>query len=294
MTLPTFLLIGAMKAGTSSLHRYLGEHPDVFMSAPKEPDFFLGTEAWARGLEWYRSLFAPGARAVARGEASTRYSKDPLFPGVPERVAGVIPEVRLVYVLRHPVERIRSHHRHAVAEWGHPPSFADAVRWHRSEYLVPSRYAHQIDGWLAHFPPGQLLVVTSEDLDREHHGTVASVLTFLGVDPGRRPPSDDRRYNQGSDHRTSLGPVQRLRRVPAYRALRSRVPKRLRHAAWRATSRPAPRPQVADDGAVEDELVAELQPDLRRLAQLLPGFDCWGLLEERGDRQVDAEGGAVP
>ena len=269
-----------MKAGTSSLHRYLGAHPDIYVPEEKEPDFFLGGEAWDRGLDWYRRLFAPGAGCAARGEASTRYSKDPIFPDVAERAASVIPDVRLVYVLRQPLARIRSHHRHAMAEWGHPPSLVDAWHAHRWEYLAPTRYAHQIDCWLAQFPRDQLLVITSEDLDTRRGDTLAAVFAFLGVDPEWRPADMERRYNRSDDHRSVAAPAQWLRQGVPYRALRRHVPRRLRHAAWRATSRRAPRPDASPYDDVDAMVLAELRDDLRRLAELLPGFHCWGLLDE--------------
>lgn len=279
MTLPTFLVIGAMKAGTSSLHRYVGAHPDIFVPDEKEPDFFLGGPAWERGQDWYEGLFERGAGARARGEASTRYSKDPIFPGVPGRAARVVPEARLVYVLRHPVERILSHHRHAVAEWGHPASLEEALRASRGEYLVPTRYAHQMECWLEHFPREQLLVVTSEDLDAQRAPTLGRVFSFLGVDPDWRPSDLHRRYNQAGDHRVPSPAAQGLRQARIYRALKRRVPKRVRHAAWLASSTPSPPPEPAASSDVEGLVLPHLLPDLQRLSELLPGFDCWGLLD---------------
>lgn len=282
MTLPTFLVIGAMKAGTSSLHRYVGGHPEVFVPDEKEPDFFLGESAWERGQDWYEALFEPGAGARARGEASTRYSKDPIFPGVPERAARLVPDVRLVYVLRHPVERILSHHRHAVAEWGHPAALEEALHGNWAEYLVPTRYAHQLDCWLEHFPREQLLVVTAEDLDARRGPTLSTVFEFLGVDPSWRPPDMHRRYNQAGDHRVPVQAAQGLRQAGIYRSVKRRVPKRVRHAAWLASSKPSPQAEPASPSQIESVVLERLLPDLRRLSELLPAFHCWGLLDQGG------------
>src|SRR4029079_2322923 len=104
--LPTFIVIGAMKAGTTSLARYLGEHPDVFVCSPKEPQFFIESGTWDRGVAWYRELFAGGRDSIARGEASTDYSKLPRHGGVVDRIAEVAPEARIVYLVRDPIERI--------------------------------------------------------------------------------------------------------------------------------------------------------------------------------------------
>ena len=113
--LPNFIVIGAMKSGTTSLFHYLQAHPQVFMSPLKEVEFFVEEKNWRRGMDWYRAQFAgasPGALAI--GEASTAYTKYPEYPGVPERIASSLPDARLIYILRDPIERIRSHYQHRV------------------------------------------------------------------------------------------------------------------------------------------------------------------------------------
>ena len=103
--LPNFLVIGAMKSGTTSFAHYLGSHPQVFMTKDKEPAFFNRPDSFDGGLEWYSSLFAGAGGALARGEASTDYAKYPRFRGVPEWIAAAVPEMRLLYLVRHPIER---------------------------------------------------------------------------------------------------------------------------------------------------------------------------------------------
>src|SRR5437660_1291673 len=88
-TLPTFLVIGAMKAGTDALWKYLRGHPQVHMAPTKELDFFAEELNWRRGLGWYEGQFEGAGAAVAIGEASTSYSKHPTHPGVPERIAAL-------------------------------------------------------------------------------------------------------------------------------------------------------------------------------------------------------------
>jgi hypothetical protein len=113
--LPTFIVIGAMKAGTTSLYHYLRHHEQVFMPKVKELDFFVEEMNWPRGIHWYTQQFAGAAAGVlASGEASTSYSKYPQHAGVPERMAATVPDVKLLYVVRDPIARIRSHYRHRV------------------------------------------------------------------------------------------------------------------------------------------------------------------------------------
>src|SRR5687768_751449 len=111
--LPTFVIIGAMKCGTTSLHYYLAEHPDVCMSEVKETNFFVAELNYARGLPWYESLFP--RRAAACGEASPVYAATWRFAGIPERMHAVLPRARLIYIVRDPVERMVSQYKHTFA-----------------------------------------------------------------------------------------------------------------------------------------------------------------------------------
>ena len=162
--LPSFLLIGAMKSGTTTLYWHLREHPDVFMATPKEPNFF--NDHWHRGVGWYERLFAGAGGAQARGEASVRYTSYPDDSECPSRTASVIPNVRLLHVVRDPNACMRSHYLHEVAALREHRPVEQALRENPS-YLDLSRYATQLERYLDHFPHEQLLVVRAEDLFRD-------------------------------------------------------------------------------------------------------------------------------
>lgn len=191
--LPTFLVIGAAKAGSTSLYRFLNSHPQVFMSECKEPDFFIDEVNWKLGLDWYESHFDQAKGALAIGEASVRYSMDPLFEGVPGRVAQMIPEVKLVYLVRDPIERMLSHYIHRYRRKPKKsPGSGPIEREHRPiqdalleepHYINSSRYAHQVELYLQHFAREQLLIITSEELRRNRMATLRKVYEFLGIDP---------------------------------------------------------------------------------------------------------------
>src|SRR4051812_6197591 len=200
--MPNFLVIGAMKAGTTSLYHYLREHPDIFMPKVKELDFFAVDEAWARGTPWYRQHFAAAGDAPAVGEASTAYTKYPHYPGVPERIARAIPECRLIYVVRDPIERIVSHYRHRVAVGAEREPLERAVV-ENPIYVDYTRYAAQIERYLEWFPREQLLVVDSAGLRDDRRGTVQGVYAFLGVELGFVPQNLSREY-YGSSNRTTF------------------------------------------------------------------------------------------
>jgi hypothetical protein len=192
--LPTTVVVGAMKCGTSALHTYLAAHPDIAMSEPKEVNFFFGPATpppgspdtwwrhgqWHRGQEWYAAHF-DGRRPV-RGESSPGYT-DPAHPEVPGRMAAVLPDVRLVYLVRDPVQRAVSQHRHHVRDGTEPRPPAEAVLDEDSQYLARSRYAERIAPFLEHFPREQLLVVVQERLLADRRGELRRVYRHVGADP---------------------------------------------------------------------------------------------------------------
>lgn len=293
--LPTFLVIGAMKAGTSSLWLYLAEHPDIYMAptdAPtKELDFFTDRGHWHRGVEWYRAQFAGAGSCTAVGEASVNYSKHPLHRGVPERAAAVVPEARLVYLIRHPLDRIVSHYRHAMAEWAAPQPLAEAVLDDHPQYLTPCRYAEQLERWLEHFPRDRIHVVTTEDLAHDRAGVVAGVCRFLGVDDVWIPPSLGTTLNAAGTQRFQPRYLRKLRRSRAYEAVRPLVPARVRARLFqRATTvRSDDRIDPTLTPEVRAEILQRLRPDLLRLRELLDGFHCWGLLDEPASTATDRQ-----
>ena len=132
-----------MKSGTTTLCHLLGKHPDIFMSNPKEPNFFCRPDIYARGFEWYESLFEDAAGQTAIGEGSTSYTKAHLFPGVPEKIASYRPDVKLIYIVRHPLERIESQWTFNVIHNQAHQSFAKTLR--DDPHLInTSRYWWQI------------------------------------------------------------------------------------------------------------------------------------------------------
>src|ERR671923_1441551 len=153
--LPNLIVIGAAKCGTTSLHEYLDAHPEVAMSREKELDFFVEEKSWGRGVEWYERQFAD---APVRGESSPSYTAYPRYRGVPERIRTVVPDAKLVYLVRDPIERIVSHfrHRQVVRPGALEDAFADPYR--REGLVAPSRYWLQLERYLEHFPPEQILV----------------------------------------------------------------------------------------------------------------------------------------
>ena len=273
--LPTFIVIGSMKCGTTSLAEYLGAHPDVFMATPKELDFF--SNHWERGAEWYERFFDAASRAHARGEASPRYSRSPKYRDVPARMASLIPDLRLIYLLRDPIDRIRSTYAHWYHEGVENRPLEIAVR-ERPEYVDGSRYAYQIDLYLEHFDRSQLLILHSDSLRTERQETMRQIFAFIGVDDFIDLPNLETEFNVSSQRTHELRAGLVLRNALETLHLRQLIPSPIRSAVRHAViERPDHGPDTSMSPELEDEIITELQPDLARLRTLLgPDFDLWG------------------
>jgi sulfotransferase family protein len=202
--LPDFLILGAQKAGTTALYAYLRKHPAITGPSWKEVSYF--DRHHARGEAWYRGNFPSVLRARGLvGEASPSYLFHPLAP---ERVKALVPEARLIALVRDPADRAFSHYQHEVALGREPLSFEDALdaedrrlvgeearlladpayfshAWWNYTYRARGLYAEQLERWLAVFPREQLLVLASDDLSADPASAYARVLEFLGAPPHR-------------------------------------------------------------------------------------------------------------
>lgn len=277
---PTFIVIGAPKAGTTSLYEYLRAHPQVFMAETKELDFFIAERNWDRGVDWYRRQFRSAGDSLAVGEASVGYSRDPWHAGVPERMQRIVPGVLLVYVLREPLARMRSQYLHELLErWEHRD--IDTALLEEPKYLDASRYAHQMETFLAQFPRDQLFVTTTEEL-RSHRGDVLrDVFEFIGVDPDWSSADLETEHNPIGERRRGRWFVPTdIRESGLYRAVRRLVPLGARRAVWRLLSSSVDVEGVGVQPDTRAELLRRLRPDLRRLRYHLGDeFHCWGHLE---------------
>jgi len=203
--LPNLVVIGAMKCGTTALHRALDRHPDIAMSAPKELNFFCGPDLtspsgseasveptdggiwargnWHRGLSWYARHFT--AEAAVRGESSPGYTS-PSHPEAATRMAALIPGARLIYLVRDPVARALSQYRHHQREGTETRSVEEAILDPASQYVSRGRYYQRLEPFLVHFPRSQIAVVAHEELVNERQ-TLRHVLEWLRVDARQRP-----------------------------------------------------------------------------------------------------------
>lgn len=206
MSLPNLIVIGAHKCGTTSLHRYLDEHPQIAMSRTKELHFFVKEVNWDRGVDWYRSYFDRSARV--RGESSPSYTNYPTYSGVPERMYSVVPKAKLIFMVRDPIDRIVSHFRMERARGDRTRTLADAaMRHYRNPYVWQSRYWWQLRQFLDYFPLSRILIASQEELARDRRETMRRVFRFAGVDEEFESPAFERIWNTSAEREdASFGP----------------------------------------------------------------------------------------
>ncbi|MEC7520528.1 MAG: sulfotransferase [Myxococcota bacterium] len=219
---PDFLIVGAQKCGTTSLHRHLAAHPDIYMPGAKELEFFSSDERFERGLDWYLdTYFEAGRSAAVRGEASTHYMMR--VPEVPERIHDTLPDVKLIAILRNPIERAYSHFRMSVMRGQESREFEEAIEAClalpedappdvQHDYVRFGEYGRILGAYLDRFPASRIHVVLTEDLARAPAETVAGVYRYLGVDPTYRPDTLEKRFNVGGEARFP-GAMEQLRRT---------------------------------------------------------------------------------
>ena len=273
--LPNLVVIGAQKCGTSGLHYYLSLHPEISMSRPKELNFFIEERNWPRGLDWYRRHFDPAARV--RGESSPNYTAYPQHEGVPERMHDLLPEARLIYLVRDPLERIAAHWVHNYAKRRERGTLRETLTHPQTSYIERSRYHMQIERFLRFYDRERVLVIEQNDLRGEREATLRSVFEFAGVDPEFTHPrfSDER-------HQTSRKMRSSRLAIRLERASRSRGGKLLPSSLWLGLDallplrRPIDRPDVrAALGAEDLEL---LRSDAERLRELTGrDFEHWSI-----------------
>jgi hypothetical protein len=180
--MPRFIIIGAMKCATSTLHEQLARQPGVFMSTPKEPNFFSNDEEWARGIDWYRSLFAGASPGDLCGESSTHYTKLPTYPRTVERMRDHLPgDVKFIYVMRHPIDRLVSQYIHEWTQRVVPvDATIDAALETHPELIAYSRYAMQLQPFFQAFGRESVLPVFFERLTSHPQETLERVCAFIG------------------------------------------------------------------------------------------------------------------
>ena len=228
---PNFFVIGAEKAGTTSLYELMGQHPGVFFSQKKEPNFFIRPAPGKRELEEYESRFASASAYDAVGEASTTYSKCMTHSGTAARIAKYAPDARIIYIVRDPLLRVESQwiQRQSMSI-ATPRTFSVAIREDRV-LLDASMYWQNLEEYRKYFDDSRILVLFLEDLKSSPHATLETCFRFLQLDPNVTLNDLSRPRNTAGEKREDGGVLGAVCTCPAVlvSGWMGRVPVGFRH-----------------------------------------------------------------
>lgn len=271
MSSPDFLIIGAMKGGTSTLAAQLSAQAGIFMTTPKEPNYFSNDAIFAKGAGWYAGLFADAAPGDLKGEASTHYTKLPTYPETVARARAALDAPKIVYIIRNPVDRAVSHFIH---EWSQGVMSGDveAAFDTHTELVDYGRYAMQIKPWIEAFGSDAVRLVCLETLKANPGAILSEVAAFIG-----HPTS----VAWDEDHARENVSAERMRKFPLHGLLidnpvaqvlrRVLVPKGIREAIRHSR-------QINDRPDLPEALCAKLETiyaeDYAELTALLPNHAC--------------------
>lgn len=265
---PDFIIIGAMKSATSSLQKQLELQNGIFMSEPKEPNFFSNDEIFSHGERWYSNLFRDASPVDLKGEASTHYTKLPRYPDTVERLKNYAPEVKLVYVMRQPIDRLISHYVHnwSMGFVNRKVSIEPAISSY-GNFIEYGLYFKQLIPWFEKFGKENILPVFFDRLLDSPQSELERICSFIGY-------SGQPCWIEEADASNVSG--QRLRKFPLYSlvvesslgscARRTFVPKSFRETV-KSRLRLADRPDITSETRIKLETIFD--EDLESLGTLL-------------------------
>jgi sulfotransferase family protein len=278
--LPNLIIIGGLKCGTTSIHHYLGLHPEVNMSKPKELNFFVEELNWDLGLDWYRGRF--NGRFDVRGESSPHYTNLPRFTGIAERIHKHIPDAKLIYMVRDPISRILSHWRHATGAGYETRPVEEVLTRGDQGYVARSMYWTQLQPYLELFDRSQIEVITQEELQGDRQGTMRKAFRYVGVDENFSSEQFEREWEKSTakeSERYQL--MEKLIKLPGFRSFDrnfDRLPESMRWMVEKVVHDPdapsAPKPELPE--SVRDFLTAHFRDDVAALEEFAGRrFEGW-------------------
>jgi hypothetical protein len=270
--LPNFVIIGAMKSATSTLHEQLLRQPGVFLPRLKEPNFFSNDEQYALGVDWYSSLFKQAKPSDIVGEASTHYTKLPTYPNTVARMRECLDQPRLIYVMREPIDRLVSQYIHQWSQ-GEIRCGLDKALTRHPELIAYSRYARQLAPFIATYGKAAILPVFFDRLIAYPQAELERVCNFIGY-------AGKVEWHQSQSRRNVS--AERIRQFPFYNLIienpiaaklrRNLVPKAVRTKIREIFSM-GDRPMLP--AATRNDLERQFDDDLAILGKWLKiGLNC--------------------
>jgi len=264
--LPDFIIIGAMKCGTTNLHDQLVRRSSLFMSRPKEPNFFSDDEAVANRLGAYKKLFSGARPDQLCGESSTHYTKLPTYPGTVRHMRALVPNAKLIYIMRDPLARIVSQYMH---EWtrGEINDDISSTLLRHDRFVAYSSYAQQLRPFLEYWGGENVLPICFERMTKHPTEVLSRVCSFLG-DPSPEPvtwdPTAEKNVSQGRLRKSAVR--EAILAIPPMRAVKDSLPESVRDwlkAPWQMRERPEL------TGRILAEIEGRLDADLATLGHWL-------------------------
>jgi hypothetical protein len=258
---PDFIVIGAMKSATSTLREQLARQPGLFMARIKEPSYFSDDDVYAQGADWYASLFSEAAETDLRGESSTHYTKLPTYPHTIERMTKVLPWIKLVYLMRHPIDRLISHYIHDRSMGKISVGIEEAIDGH-PELVDYGLYAMQLRPYIDAYGIDSILPVFFGRLVLQPQEELERICRFIGYPGTARWDTSLGPQNVGAERLLKSEFRDAFVQFPVLSTIRRRlVPKPLSKpikAIWRIE-----RPGLS--AALKERLADRFDPDLDEL-----------------------------
>lgn len=226
---PDFVLIGAAKCATTAISNLLSQHPEIFMIS-KETHFFSRDEVYAQGIEWYESLYQAAGDRQIRGERNNCYAMKEVYPETVARMADYNPDLKLIYCVRHPIERIESYWIQKRSHGGEDVhfDFNTAVRVNQDWLVDGSNYWQQLNAFRQRFSDDQILILFYEDFKADPSAVMRHCFSFLGVDPDIPLNRPEHRVNPTSEKQVPKKSLSKLRAFPLYRLVSQLIPASVR------------------------------------------------------------------
>lgn len=211
--LPNFILCGAQKAGTTTLFNYLDQHPDICTPRGKEVHFFDWDSRYNMGLNWYETQFDNCDNNKVIGEASPYYM---FLPKVPKRIKKDLEDVKLIFILRDPIDRAYSHYWHEVKKGWETLSFEEAIKkepkrirrnpiyLNHYSYLERGKFVIQLDRFSRYFSKDKLFILTLEELIENKNKTLTRLFEYLDVNSDYKPQKNKHKNKGGAPRIWSL------------------------------------------------------------------------------------------
>ena len=230
-----FSVIGAQKSGTTTLFKYLAEHPSIYVPPEKEVPFFSNNDYYKKGWEWYLNrVFGDAPKDMVWGKVTPQYM---CYQQVPERLFSEMPNVKCIAILRNPVERAYSHYRMGVGRGYESHSFEECIQAQLSlkaltesrlnptrtnSYIIWGEYGRIISGYTQHFPIEQILILYTESLEHNPKDLLMQIYNYLAVEPFQ-PKGIGQKFRQGGT-KARMPTVNKIINIISNKTIRRIVP----------------------------------------------------------------------